>query len=36
MVKIICGMIGSGKTTFAINNKNPRDVLLDWDLIREA
>ena len=29
-------MIGSGKTTFAINNKNPRDVLLDWDLIREA
>lgn len=21
MVKVICGMIGSGKTTYAINNK---------------
>lgn len=36
MIKIICGMIGSGKTTFAKNNKKSRDILLDWDLIREA
>lgn len=36
MIKIICGMIGSGKTTFAKNNKKSKDILLDWDLIREA
>lgn len=36
MIKIICGMLGSGKTTFAKNNKKSRDILLDWDLIREA
>ncbi len=36
MVKVICGMIGSGKTTYALNNKKDNDVLLDWDLISEA
>ena len=36
MIKIICGMLGSGKTTFAKNNKKSKDILLDWDLIREA
>ena len=36
MIKIICGMLGSGKTTFAKENKKPRDILLDWDLLREA
>ena len=36
MVRVICGMLGSGKTTFASKNKRPEDILLDWDLIREA
>lgn len=36
MVKIICGMIGSGKTTYALNNKKENDILLDWDLLVEA
>lgn len=36
MVKVICGMIGSGKTTYAINNKRQNDILLDWDLLTEA
>lgn len=36
MVKIVCGLIGAGKTTYAINNKKTNDVLLDWDLIAEA
>ncbi|MBQ9659178.1 MAG: hypothetical protein IJV31_10545 [Clostridia bacterium] len=36
MVKIICGMIGSGKTTYALNNKKRDDILLDWDLLVDA
>lgn len=36
MVKVICGLIGSGKTTYAINNKKSNDILLDWDLLVEA
>ncbi len=36
MVKVICGMIGSGKTTYALNNKKPDDILLDWDILDEA
>ena len=36
MVKVICGLIGSGKTTYAINNKRDNDILLDWDLLSEA
>ena len=36
MVKVICGLIGSGKTTYAINNKKENDVLLDWDILVEA
>lgn len=36
MVKVICGMIGSGKTTYALNNKNKNDILLDWDFLVEA
>lgn len=33
MVKVICGLMGSGKTTYAINNKKDNDILLDWDLL---
>lgn len=36
MVKVICGLIGSGKTTYAINNKKENDILLDWDMLTEA
>lgn len=36
MVSVICGMIGSGKTTYAINNKKNNDILLDWDILVEA
>ena len=36
MVKVICGLIGSGKTTYALNNKKENDILLDWDLLKEA
>lgn len=36
MVKVICGLMGSGKTTYAINNKKENDVLLDWDMLVEA
>lgn len=36
MVKVICGLIGSGKTTYAINNKKSNDILLDWDLLVDA
>lgn len=36
MVKVICGLIGSGKTTYALNNKKENDILLDWDLLAEA
>ena len=36
MVKVICGLIGAGKTTYAIKNKKDNDILLDWDLIAEA
>ena len=36
MVKVICGLIGSGKTTYALNNKEENDILLDWDLLTEA
>lgn len=36
MVKVICGLIGSGKTTYALNNKKENDILLDWDLLVEA
>lgn len=36
MVKVICGLIGSGKTTYAINNKKENDILLDWDLLLES
>lgn len=36
MIKVICGMIGSGKTTYAINTKNKNDMLLDLDLLKEA
>lgn len=36
MVKIICGLIGSGKTTYALNNKKEDDILLDWDMLTEA
>lgn len=36
MVKVICGLIGSGKTTYAINNKKENDVLLDQDILVEA
>ena len=36
MVKVICGLMGSGKTTYAINNKKENDVLLDWDMHVEA
>jgi len=36
MVKVICGLIGSGKTTYALNNKKEDDILLDWDILAEA
>ncbi len=36
MVKVICGLIGSGKTTYVINNKKDNDILLDWDILVEA
>lgn len=36
MVKVICGLIGSGKTTYALENKKENDVLLDWDILAEA
>lgn len=36
MVKVICELIGSGKTTYALNNKKDNDILLDWDLLKEA
>ena len=36
MVKVICGMIGSGKTTYALQNKKSDDILLDWDTLVEA
>ena len=36
MVKVICGLIGSGKTTYALNNKKENDILLDWDLLVDA
>ena len=36
MIKVICGMIGSGKTTYAIQNKKADDILLDWDTLVEA
>lgn len=36
MVKVICGLIGSGKTTYALNNKKEDDILLDWDMLAEA
>ena len=36
MVKVICGMIGSGKTTYALSNKKENDILLDWDILADA
>ncbi len=36
MIKVIYGMIGSGKTTYALNNKNKEDVILDYDLLSDA
>ena len=36
MVKVICGLIGSGKNTYALNNKKEDDILLDWDMLAEA
>lgn len=36
MVKVICGLIGSGKTTYALENKKDNDILLDWDLLTES
>lgn len=36
MIKVICGMIGSGKTTYALQNKRADDILLDWDTLVEA
>ncbi len=36
MIKVICGMIGSGKTTYAIENKKSDDVLLDFDILKET
>ena len=36
MIKVICGLIGSGKTTYALKNKKENDIVLDWDLLVEA
>lgn len=36
MVKVICGLMGSGKTTYALNSKKENDILLDWDLLVDA
>ena len=36
MVKVICGLIGSGKTTYTLKQKEANDILLDWDLLKEA
>lgn len=36
MIKVICGLSGSGKTTYALNNKKNNDILLDLDSLKEA
>ena len=34
MIKVICGMAGSGKTTYALNNKKEEDIMLDIDYFK--
>ena len=36
MVICVCGLIGAGKTTYALEHKDNEDVLLDYDYIRAA
>lgn len=36
MVICVCGLIGAGKTTYALKNKGDDDILLDYDYIRSA
>ena len=36
MIKVIVGMIGSGKTTYALTYKHDDDILLDYDFLVDA
>ncbi len=36
MVICICGLIGSGKTTYALDHKGKDNIILNYDLIRES
>ena len=34
MIRVICGMAGSGKTTYVLNNKKEEDIILDLDCFK--
>lgn len=36
MIKVVCGLSGSGKTTYVKNNKKKNDIILDSDSIKLA
>lgn len=36
MINVVCGYSGAGKTTYAINNKNSNDVIIDADNLKEC
>ena len=36
MIRVVYGMIGSGKTTYVLNNQSNGDVILDYDLLYNA
>lgn len=36
MLKIVCGLSGSGKTTYVLNNKKENDVILDLDYLKDC